>query len=144
MLISPTLERGDPEKRPILTRIYGMVGCLIVSCALIVLLVILQRKLPDGSNSTFHIPVRRHVESPRLGHEVVRREKNVLKGTCASPFPGVRLLSANSREKSRDSSCSTRTEDNASSNLHSRTYFPWFKSWLLQHAGQLRHKYLPR
>ncbi|KAH8766581.1 hypothetical protein BGZ57DRAFT_1006861, partial [Hyaloscypha finlandica] len=69
-------QRGDPEKRPILTRIYGMVGCLIVSLALIALLIVLQKKLPSGAASDFHIPVRRDVETSVLERqEHVRKEK---------------------------------------------------------------------
>ncbi|KAH7390032.1 hypothetical protein BKA64DRAFT_710589 [Cadophora sp. MPI-SDFR-AT-0126] len=67
-------QRGDPEKRPILTRIYGMVGCLIVSLALIALLIVLQKKLPDGVNSNFHIPVRRDIEG-----SIVERQEDILK-----------------------------------------------------------------
>ncbi len=68
------LERGDPEKRPFLTRIYGMVGCLIVSLVLIVVLVILQKKLPDGAGSYFHIPVRRDLGNENLQPRDVARE----------------------------------------------------------------------
>ena len=68
------LERGDPEKRPFLTRIYGMVGCLIVSLVLIVVLIILQKKLPDGAGSYFHIPVRRDLGNVDLGPRHVARE----------------------------------------------------------------------
>jgi hypothetical protein len=75
ILTATTSERGDPEKRPILTRIYGMVGCLIVSLALIALLIVLQKKLPSGAASNFHIPVRREVES-----SVLERQEDVLKG----------------------------------------------------------------
>jgi hypothetical protein len=62
-------ERGDPEKRPFLTRIYGMVGCMIVSLVLIVVLVILQKKLPDGAGSYFHIPLRRDLGSADFGSQ---------------------------------------------------------------------------
>jgi preprotein translocase subunit SecG len=40
-----------------------MVGCMIVSLVLIVVLVILQKKLPDGAGSYFHIPLRRDLGS---------------------------------------------------------------------------------
>jgi hypothetical protein len=52
-----------------------MVGCLIVSLALIALLIVLQKKLPSGAASNFHIPVRREVES-----SVLERREDVLKG----------------------------------------------------------------
>ena len=78
ILTTTTSERGDPEKRPILTRIYGMVGCLIVSLALIALLIVLQKKLPSGAASDFHIPVRRDVET-----SVLERQEHVRKGDFA-------------------------------------------------------------
>jgi hypothetical protein len=82
-------ERGDPQKRPFLTRIYGMVGCLIVSLALIVLLVILQKKLPHGGGSYFHIPVRRDLETSVVVHEAVQRQNNVVKSTLSFPSSEV-------------------------------------------------------
>jgi hypothetical protein len=57
-----------------------MVGCLIVSLALIVFLVILQKKLPDGSKSHFNIPLQRDIEHPVLDDKPVRRQGYVLKG----------------------------------------------------------------
>jgi hypothetical protein len=86
MLIISDLERGDPEKRPILTRIYGMVGCLIVSLVLIVILVILQKKLPDGAGSYFHIPVRRDLEAISA-RESAQRQEDGLKSTLNTPPP---------------------------------------------------------
>jgi hypothetical protein len=86
MLIINNLERGDPEKRPILTRIYGMIGCLIVSLVLIVILIILQKKLPDGAGSYFHIPVRRDLEAISA-RESAQRQEDGLRGTLNIPFP---------------------------------------------------------
>jgi preprotein translocase subunit SecG len=43
-----------------------MVGCMIVSLVLIVVLVILQKKLPDGAGSYFHIPLRRDLGNANL------------------------------------------------------------------------------
>jgi hypothetical protein len=85
ILIKRRVERGDPQARPMLTRIYGLIGCLIVAIALIILLIILQKKLPDGSKSSFHIPLRRDLEIEPLQHEVVKRQENVLKGTDSLP-----------------------------------------------------------
>jgi hypothetical protein len=59
-----------------------MVGCLIVSLGLIALLIVLQKKLPSGTASNFHIPVRRDVES-----SVLERQEDVLKRDFAYPRP---------------------------------------------------------
>ncbi len=85
MLITSNLERGDPEKRPILTRIYGMIGCLIVSLLLIVILIILQKELPDGAGSYFHIPVRRDLDAISA-HGSAQRQQDRLKSTCNIPL----------------------------------------------------------
>lgn len=62
-----------------------MIGCLIVSLALIVFLVILQKRLPDGAKSDFHLPVRRDVGEALLDKQVVGQREKVIKGTWA-PF----------------------------------------------------------
>jgi hypothetical protein len=85
-LIKSAVERGDPQTRPMLTRLYGLIGCLIVSLSLIVLLIILEKKLPDGSKSNFHIPVRRDLEATSLEQELEERQDQVLNGTDALSF----------------------------------------------------------
>lgn len=58
-LLIKGLGRGNPSARPMVTRIYGMLGCLVITCFFIGLMVFLEKTLPDGSKSKFHPTWRR-------------------------------------------------------------------------------------
>ncbi|KAE8451131.1 hypothetical protein EG329_004803 [Mollisiaceae sp. DMI_Dod_QoI] len=51
--------RGNPSARPMLTRVYGMLGGLAFTFFFIGLLIFLEKTLPDGSKSQFHATWRR-------------------------------------------------------------------------------------
>lgn len=58
---STSIGRGNPSARPLLTRIYGTLGCLAITCFFIGLMVFLEKTLPDGSKSQFHPTWKRDV-----------------------------------------------------------------------------------
>jgi len=94
-LITSELGKGDPSARPMLTRIYGMIGCLIVTLALIALIVVLQKTLPDGTKSHFHPSWRRNVVDippPLRDHDLAGRQDDITRGTCASSTPVHHIL----------------------------------------------------
>ncbi|KAF8851580.1 hypothetical protein BDZ45DRAFT_750539 [Acephala macrosclerotiorum] len=80
--------RGNPSTRPMLTRIYGMLGCLAVTLFFIGLLVFLEKTLPDGSKSQFHPTWRRDNSlEPRIKAEVGERGLVFLPATVTSAAP---------------------------------------------------------
>lgn len=90
-LLTIFVGRGNPSVRPMLTRIYGMLGCLAVTLFFIGLMVFLEKTLPDGSKSEFHPTWRRDNSiAPRMKAEV--GERGLVFRAC---LPSFDIIEAN-------------------------------------------------